>query len=396
MPYFARLLAIFVSLLLAASAAGAQSKPSGPPFKFGVLLPLTGSGASFGEDGQIGLKIALNEINAHGGVLGRPAIAVIKDDMGDAATAAKVALQLTQEDKVDAILGPVFSNASAAVLPVTTDAKIVQIAESYLTDEGNAAKYPYVFKSNPTAASVGEAFGPYVRKLKMSKVAIIAVDNLQGSGVADGAAASLQKQGVALVDRATMASGATDVTPQLDRLRRGAPQALILAMAYGPDYVTVLKGLKQIGWIDVIPMGTSAINFAVVVQSAPPDIFAHSYGSGGVRNLTSRCEPPAVKRFRKEVSDESFNHGPITRDITFVATEYDSALIVANAANGSRSTAAPAIKSYLETHPQALISGTYGYTAERHDGLRTDDFVFVKAGLPNNGLTELAPGQSCT
>ena len=395
MPQFARVLAVFVSLLLVASNAGAQTKPSGPPFKLGVLLPLTGSGASFGEDGQIGLKIALADVNARGGILGRPVVAVVKDDTGDAATAAKVALQLVQEEKVDAILGPVFSNASAAVLPVTTDAKIVQIAQSYLGAEGDASKYPYVFKANPTAASVGEAFGPYTKKLKFTKVGIIAVDNLQGSGVAAGASASLKKVGVTLVDQATMASGATDVTPQLDKLKREAPQALILAMAYGPDYVTVLKGLKQIGWTDVVPMGTSAINFAVVVQSAPPDIFSHAFGSGGVRNLTRSCEPASVKHLRQEVSDSAFNHGPITRDITYVATMYDSVLMVANAANATHGSSAPAIKSYLETHPQVLTSGTYVYTPERHDGLRAEDFVFVKAGLPNNGLTELAPGQSC-
>jgi hypothetical protein len=142
-------------------------------------------------------------------------------------------------------------------------------------------------------------------------------------------------------------------------------------------------------------MGTSAINFAVVVQSAPPDIFSHSFGSGGVRNLTRSCEPASVKALRRQVSDSAFNHGPITRDITFVATMVDSVSLVANAANGAHSASAPAMKSYLETHPQVLTSGTYVYTPERHDGLRAEDFVFVKAGLPNNGLAELAPGQSC-
>ncbi len=395
MNRFARCLAVAVSLMLIASNASAQTKPAGQPYKIGVLLPLTGSGASFGEDGQIGLKIALNDLNAHGGILGRPVVAVVKDDTGDAATAAKAALQLVQEDKVDAILGPVFSNASAAVLPVTTDAKVIQVAQSYLADEGNAAKYPYVFKANPTAASVGKAFGPYIKKLKLTKVGIIAVDNLQGAGVAGGAAASLKDLGVNVTDQVTMASGATDISPQLDKLRRGAPQALIMAMAYGPDYVTVLKGLKQIGWTDVIPMGTSAINFAVVVQSAPPDILAHSYGSGGVRNLTSQCQPAAVKRLRAELSETAFNHGPITRDITYVATMYDSVFIVANAANGAHSTAAAAMKTYLESHPQVLTSGTYAFNADRHDGPVEDNFVFVKAGLPNNGLVELGPGQSC-
>jgi branched-chain amino acid transport system substrate-binding protein len=387
--------AILAAIVLLTTSLSAQPKLAGPPFKIGVLLPLTGSGASFGEDGQIGLKVALADINARGGVLGRPVVAVVKDDAGDASTAAKAALQLIQEEKVDAITGAFFSNASAAVLAVTNDAKMIQIGESYLADEGNPAKYPYAFKANPTAASVGQAFPAYLHKLKLSKVGILNVDNLQGNGVADGATAGLAPLGITLTDRETMAPGATDVSAQLDKLHRGAPQALILAMAYGPDYVTALKGLKQSGWTDVLPMGTSAINFAVVVKSAPPDILAHSYGSGGYRSLTLQCAPPAVKQFQKSVSDSAFAGGPITRDLAAMATQYDATTMIVDAANGAKSIASAAIKSYLEAHPHVGMAGTYVYTATEHNGLRPEDFVFVKAQAPQNGLAEMAPGQSC-
>jgi ABC-type branched-subunit amino acid transport system substrate-binding protein len=383
-------LAVFVT-----SSVSAQPKPGAPPYKIGVILPLTGTGASFGEDAQIGLKVALNDANARGGVLGRPVVAIVKDDGGDASTAAKAALELIQEDKVDAIAGPVFSNASAAVLPITNDAKMIQIGQSYLADEGNPAKYPYAFKANPTAASVGEAFPAYFHKLKLTKVAILNVDNLQGNGVANGVTGGLAPLGITLVDRESMASGATDVSAQLDKLHRAGPQALVLAMAYGPDYVTALKGIKEIGWTDVIPMGTSAINFAVVVKSGPPDILAHSYGSGGYRNLTVQCAPPVVKQFQKAISDSAFAGGPITRDIGVMSTTYDSVMIIVDAANGSKSVTSAAMKAYLESHPHPGMSGTYVYTSTAHNGLRPEDYVFVKAALPTNGLAEMAPGQSC-
>jgi branched-chain amino acid transport system substrate-binding protein len=392
MAHLQRLVAAILSLFVClAGTAGAQSKP----YKVGVILPLTGTGASFGEDGSTGLKLAMNFINAHGGILGRPVVAVIKDDGGDAATASKAALQLVGEEKVDAIIGPPFSGSSAAVLAVTNDAKLVDIATSYLQEEGDAAKNPYAFKVNPSAASVGAAFPRYIKQSKMKRVGILAVDNLQGSGVADGVADGLKKLDIPVVDREVMASGAADVTPQLDRLHAQKPDALVLAMAYGPDYVAALKGLKQIGWINVTPMGTSAINFDVVVKSAPQDILDHSYGSGGYRNLTVECAPAGVKGFQKQLSDEAYNHGPIPRSLAFIATEYDSLMMIRTAVNATKSTSSDAIKKYLETHAYPGIVGTYVYNAQRHDGLRDEDYAFVKAGTPKDGLSEIAPGQSC-
>lgn len=387
-----RSLAVLSSLLVCvAGPANAQPKP----YKVGAIMPLTGVAASFGEDSSIGLKLAVNYINSHGGVLGAPMVTVIKDDAADAASSAKAALQLIQEDKVDAIIGPSLSGPAAAVLPIARDAKIIRLTASYLEQEGDAVENPYTFKVNPTAVSVGTAFPAFIRGLKLKKAGILAVDNLQGVGVADGAESGLKKLGIPMVDREVMASGATDVTPQLDRLHRQAPDALILAMAYGPDYVAALKGLKQIGWTNVVPMGTSAINFEVVTTSAPQDVLARSYGGGGYRNVTVECAPPVVKAFQKQLSDEVFNHGPITRSLVSIALEYDSLMMIRTAVNATKSTASADLRRYLEAHPYSGVVGTYVYTARRHDGLRDQDYAFVKAGPPKNGLSEIAPGQPC-
>lgn len=391
--------ALALSLLLAlalTSSAGAQPKtPSGPPVKIGVLTPLSGVGAGFGEDAQLGTKLALAEVNAHGGILGRPVVLVIKDDAGDAATAARLALQLIQEEKVDALVAPVFSSPAAAVLPIANDAKIIEVAASFLDEEANATKYPYTFKVNFSAPMVGATYADFIKKLKLKKVGILAADNLQGLGVADGVTASLKKGGIPLTDREVMSPGSADVTPQLDRLRRQTPDALVLAMANGPDYVAALKGLKQIGWNDVTPIGTGAISFEVVIKGAPADVLARSYGSGSFRQLTGECQTAKVKAFRKAISDEGYNHGPITKSIALMALAYDSIALIAHAANGAKSTNGDAMRKYLESHPYTGVSATYAYNAQSHAGVTTQDIVFSRASAPKDGLWELAPGQGC-
>jgi branched-chain amino acid transport system substrate-binding protein len=392
-----RTLSTVMLLVLCASGIGsAQPKAlSGPPFKVGVITSLTGVGASFGEDTVIGMKIAVSWVNAHGGVLGRPLVTVIKDDGADAATSAKAALQLIQEEKVVAIIGPPFSSASAAVLPITNDAKIIHLTESILNEEADASKYPYVFKLNTSAETMGNSFIGYLKRAKFKKVAILAADNLQGLGLADVVAAGLKKFGIPMVDREVMTQGTADVTPMLDRIHRQSPDALVLAMAFGPDFVAALKGLKQIGWTDVTPLGTAAINFETVIKGAPPDMLAKAYGGGGYRNLTTECEPPNAKAFRKALSEEAFSRGPITRGMGYIGTNYDGVMLIANAVNATKSTNSDVLKRYLESHSYPGVVARYTYSTRSHGGPREDDFVFVKAGMPKDGLADIAPGYSC-
>ena len=99
--------------LLAALLASPLARADVAPIRIGLVAPLTGASADFGTSVQQGAQLAVDEINAAGGVLGRPLALVVKDDRGDPATGLAAATALVTDDRVDATIG--FCNTGVAM-----------------------------------------------------------------------------------------------------------------------------------------------------------------------------------------------------------------------------------------------------------------------------------------
>lgn len=100
------------------------------PIKVGVFMDLSGQTSSFGQSSVSGAKLAVSEINAGGGVLGRPLELVIEDDQGRPEQAATVVTKLINQDSVVAILGEVASSNSLAAAPIAQQAGVPMITPS--------------------------------------------------------------------------------------------------------------------------------------------------------------------------------------------------------------------------------------------------------------------------
>ncbi|WP_137597274.1 ABC transporter substrate-binding protein [Paucilactobacillus kaifaensis] len=164
------------------SAASGGNKQSGNTIKLGGNFELSGAAAAYGEAMQNGVKLAVKQINADGGVkVGSKKMKIKliqKDNKSDNSSAASVATNLANTSKVNAVIGPITSGAGLAALPNYTKAKVPYITpggtQDSLTVQKNGKVQPYMFRSCFEDSYQGKALAKYVyNNMKLKKVAIL-------------------------------------------------------------------------------------------------------------------------------------------------------------------------------------------------------------------------------
>src|SRR5579864_2629370 len=135
-----------LAVVLIAAASGPANAQSGAPIKVGVLLGLTGPAAAPAQSVLYGVKMWAKHMNDSGGLLGRPIVLVEGDDQFDPAQSVNEARRLTENEKVDFVVGPQASHLGLADMPVMNDAKIVWSSSS-VTPLLNFKTAPYHFSS---------------------------------------------------------------------------------------------------------------------------------------------------------------------------------------------------------------------------------------------------------
>jgi len=169
--------------VLAGSAVGAASLASGlaapaiaanEPIKIGYLPALTGPSSSTGVGINRGTVLAVDEINAAGGVDGRKLELIVRDTQSDPTKAVNAVAELTQRQKVALIWGPVNSGEALAATPLIARDKVPMIHPCWVDQLIDVKKYPMAFRNAPTNQQIGGAANHYVVDvLKLKKAAVI-------------------------------------------------------------------------------------------------------------------------------------------------------------------------------------------------------------------------------
>jgi branched-chain amino acid transport system substrate-binding protein len=229
-------------LLIAAGAACAEDT-----VKIGVIQPLTGSVAYNGTTDVNGIKLALSEINAKGGVLGRQIELVIEDGQCKPANSVSAAEKLIQRDKVSAIIGAFCSSATLAIMPVAQNGKIPLItgvsSAPILTEKGN----PWFFRATETDALLAKSFAKIlVNQLKLTKVAYIGVNDDFGRGSVDEFERQMTALGATTAMKEYFEHGTSDFYTLLTKLKAsGADGAFVSAETQ--DGSTFVKQKAELG-----------------------------------------------------------------------------------------------------------------------------------------------------
>ncbi len=341
-----------LAALLPALLAAACAKPDGgaastAPIKIGVYGPLTGGSSPMGLSMRDGVRLAADEINSRGGVLGRRIDLVERDDQATNERGAQVMQDLISNQGVVAVLGPINTGVALASYKYPMAARI-----PLLINVSAGAPVNELFKDHPDnyvfriAASdhiqaemiVGEA----VDKRGFKKVAFLCDDTNYGQNGCTKMTAALDSRSLQPVYVGKFKLKDTDMTPQLQQARAAGAQAL-LVYGIGPELAQIANGMQKLGY--KVPMiGSWTLSMSNFIDAASTN------GDGATMPQTFIQNGATSEKAKKFVADyqKKFGVDRIPSAVS-AAQGYDSLYLIAAAIEQAGSTAGPQIKAALET-----------------------------------------------
>ena len=375
-PLFLLLLSI-LSFVVSQSAL-AQSKE---PVKIGLAAAVSGGSAASGEAIKRGLQIAMDEVNAKGGVLGgRKLELVIRDDEGNPAKGVTIARDLVEREKAVVVFGGLHTTVALAEVAVWQELKRPYMgawaAGTEVTQNGQKPNYAFRVSANDDYAD--KFLTRYALDvLKKSKPGLLLENTAWGQSNEVGLTKWLGQKGIKPVGIEKFNWGDPDMSPQLLRLKNAGAD-LIIMVANAPEGAQVVKSRAKIGW--EIPMvahwGISGGNFAQLTGDLSDGVtFLQTYSFFGKQNERGQAILKALK-------DKYGVKGP--EDVIApvgTANAYDGLHLTAQAIEQAGSTDGPKLRDALEdlkTEYRGLIK-TYKrpFSPDQHDALTDEDYIMV-------------------
>lgn len=219
------------ALLLAACGQPATEEKKEPqmPLKIGATLDLTGPNAVYGEQVKQGIDLAVEEINAAGGVNGAPVTVLYQDSRSDAKIAVSNAQRFISVDGCIVLMGEISSSATQAMIPVVEQAKAFLFAPASSSSKLTNAS-PHFARNWPSdVAEAGSAAKYAWEQAKARKAAILFVNSDYGAGLKDKFLADFQASGGKVDVTEPFAVDAEDYRTVLLKVKQGAPDIIYLA-----------------------------------------------------------------------------------------------------------------------------------------------------------------------
>src|ERR1700761_9547719 len=248
-----------LSMLFAAAASTtflAGAALAADPIKIGVPVGLSGANSVVAPSVVQSAELAVEEINAKGGVLGRPLALDVADDASGAAGAQKAFDSLIFQKKVNVLISMETSAARNAALPIVARGKTPYIYTSFY--EGKSCS-PYMFVNAWVPEQQVPPIVDYFKKEKSAKTYfLIGSDYAFGRGMLAFTKAYIEKTGGKVVGEEYLPMDGSDWTPIISKLKSAAPDALITSTAGGAPNVTLTKQLRAAGV--ALPYGNLAVD----------------------------------------------------------------------------------------------------------------------------------------
>lgn len=265
-------------LQLAAAAGLAQLAPpfiikarGEEPVKLGLDNPLTGTYAATGKNELTGCQLAVEQINARGGILGRPAELLIEDSTsGDAGTAVQKARKLIDRDKVNFLLGNVNSGLSLAMAQVSNEKGVLHVVPGGHTDAVTGTTCHWnVFRVCNTTRMLTNAIAKTLMDSYGKKMYFITSDYAFGHTLQDGYDANLKQFGGTKLGEDLTPLGTTDFSSYLIKAQATNPDVIVFLMN-GEDLLNALKQAVQFGLDKRIHLAGANTELEVL-EGLPPE-----------------------------------------------------------------------------------------------------------------------------
>lgn len=376
---------IFAVAATAMFATGAYAAD----IKLGLSGPFTGGSASMGVSMRDGVRLAVKEINAAGGINGNKIVLVERDDEAKNERGVQIAQELINNEKVVATLGYINTGVALASQRFYQDAKIPVMNNvatgSILTKQFPNAPENYIFRNAaPDNIQAPLIAKEAVEKRGLKKVAILADSTNYGQLGREDLEKALKTYGVTPVAVEKFNIGDVDMTSQILKAKNAGAE-VILTYAIGPELAQIANGMAKLGWKKPM-IGSWTLSMASFIDTAGKN------GNGATMPQTYIQTPsttPKRKAFQEAYLKEFKPKNNNIASPVSAAQGYDSVYLLAAAIKQANSTEGPKIVAALQDL-KAPVDGvviTYNkpFSATDHDAIKMKDVVM---GVVENGRVE--------
>lgn len=334
------------------------------PIKVGFSMALTGSVAPNGKQLLIALEIWRDDVNAKGGLLGRPVELVYFDDQSNPSNVPAIYSKLLSVDKVDLILGPYATNMAAAAMPLIIDKgkTTISILAVGVSEQFDYPKYFSMLPAGPEGVitySKGFFELASARTPRPNTVAILAADSEFAKSASDGARANAKALGFEVIYDKSYPPTTAEYSPMV-RALKAANADIVFIAAYPPDTVGIVRAANDIGLSPKMFGGTmiGLLVTPIKVQLGPlidgliiaePFVRAPTLTFPGLQDLLNKYGTRA-----KGQQIDPFGYG-------YAPFGYAAGQVLAKAVEESKSLDHDSIARYIHTHSFDTVVGTISF-----------------------------------
>src|SRR6516165_4891750 len=348
--------------------------------KLGLVAAMSGQSAKSGEAIVRGLSLAVDEINAKGGVLGKKVELLVRDDESNPAKGVIAARELVQREKVTALFGGLDTPVSLAIVPFANQSKVpfmgAWAAGTAITRNGAADNY--VFRVSAVDELVDVALVDYAaKKYAVKNPGMILINNPWGESNEKGLKAALEAKKVPYAGVEKFETNDVDVVPQLTRLKQAGADVLFLVANVAPSS-QVVKSLDRMGWdVPIVShWGPAGGRFSELAGPSGAKVhFIQTFSFAG--KLSPKAE--AVLAELKKKYPEIKTLADVTPAVG-IANAYDAMNLTAIAIAKAGSTDGSKIREAFEqidSYDGLIKTYKKPFSATEHDALTPDDYIFT-------------------
>lgn len=354
---------VLAAALLTVPLAGCGNTPggSGDEIVIGGLAPLTGSVAQYGVAVDNAVKLAVDDINAKGGILGKTIKYISYDEKGDPTEATNAYTRLVDQDKIVALIGDVTSAPCEAVAQQAARDKLPMITPSG-TSEAITTYGENVFRACFIDPYQGQLMASYASKKLNAKTAAILFDNGDpySSGIADAFEAAAKALGMTITNKEGYASKSTDFKTQLTKIKGKNPDVLLIPVYYG-DVALIVDQIQQQGITSKLLGADGWDGVASEVAKKSDDIKKLLNNAYFCSQYSASSTDPDLQAFLTKYKEKNGKEANM-----FAVLGYDAMQIMAAAIDKAGSTDSDKIIEALKATEYKGLTGTTKFDDQRN------------------------------
>jgi branched-chain amino acid transport system substrate-binding protein len=363
------------------------------PILMGYLPALTGPSSSTGIGINRGVQLAVDEINAAGGIGGKQIEVIVRDTQSDPTKAVNGAAELAKAQKVAVILGPGNSGESLAVVPLLARSNMPQLHGCFVDTLTDPKKYPMCFRNAPTNTQIGAAANRYVIDvLKRKKVAIISDTTGYGVASLNTYVPMIKTQGGEVVYQSSIDAANPDLKAEFLRMQSAGAEAIMPWSVNAGFLSRIINTRGQMAW-DIPIVGQTTLGSGQTKELLEkPEYWAKVYPN----NFRPVCYaaggklPDRTVAFLDRLKSAKVDTGDTL--LWWVGIGYDTVKMTAEAIKNGGIEPQKMTDAFNKLTKYPGVYGDITYTPDQHDGYPDDEIVMVEANSLKNGAFNLAPG----